>query len=67
MGVQGVPNSVLLTKPFVPPQLVTAVSQLLTTGLPPKVRQMEYREKQHNVGQALRFAAMHHGPTPSPE
>ncbi|WP_024511910.1 response regulator [Bradyrhizobium sp. ARR65] len=33
---QGVPNSVLLQKPFAPAQLVTAVSQLLnTSGLPP--------------------------------
>ena len=31
---QGVPNSVLLTKPFAPAQLVTAVAQLLNTGLP---------------------------------
>jgi DNA-binding response OmpR family regulator len=31
---QGVPNSVLLTKPFAPAQLVTAVSQLLNTGPP---------------------------------
>jgi DNA-binding response OmpR family regulator len=29
---KGVPNSVLLTKPFAPAQLVTAVSQLLNTG-----------------------------------
>ena len=29
---QGVPNSVLLTKPFAPAQLVTAVSQLLNAG-----------------------------------
>ena len=29
---QGVPNSVLLTKPFAPAQLVTAVSNLLNTG-----------------------------------
>ena len=28
----GVPNSVLLTKPFAPAQLVTAVSQLLNGG-----------------------------------
>ena len=28
----GVPNSVLLTKPFAPAQLVTAVSQLLNKG-----------------------------------
>ena len=31
----GVPNSILLTKPFAPAQLVTAVSQLLNTGTPP--------------------------------
>jgi DNA-binding response OmpR family regulator len=31
---QGVPNSVLLTKPFAPAQLVTAVSQLLKGGTP---------------------------------
>jgi CheY-like chemotaxis protein len=31
---QGVPNSVLLTKPFAPAQLVTAVAHLLNTGLP---------------------------------
>ncbi len=30
--VYGVPNSVLLEKPFAPAQLVTAVSQLLNTG-----------------------------------
>ncbi|QQO34491.1 response regulator [Bradyrhizobium diazoefficiens] len=28
----GVPNSILLTKPFAPAQLVTAVAQLLNTG-----------------------------------
>ena len=33
-AVQGVPNSILLTKPFAPAQLVTAVSQLLNTGSP---------------------------------
>lgn len=32
---QGVPNSVLLQKPFAPAQLVTAVSQLLNAGTPP--------------------------------
>jgi DNA-binding response OmpR family regulator len=32
---RGVPNSVLLTKPFAPAQLVTAVSQLLNTGPAP--------------------------------
>ena len=31
---RGVPNSVLLTKPFAPAQLVTAVSQLLNAGKP---------------------------------
>jgi CheY-like chemotaxis protein len=30
----GVPNSILLTKPFAPAQLVTAVSQLLNAGSP---------------------------------
>ena len=30
----GVPNSILLTKPFAPAQLVTAVSQLLNAGKP---------------------------------
>jgi CheY-like chemotaxis protein len=29
---KGVPNSILLTKPFAPAQLVTAVSQLLNAG-----------------------------------
>ena len=32
---QGVPNSILLTKPFAPAQLVTAVSSLLNAGSPP--------------------------------
>ncbi len=31
---EGVPNSILLTEPFAPAQLVTAVSQLLNTGSP---------------------------------
>ena len=31
---QGVPNSILLTKPFAPAQLVAAVSQLLNSGTP---------------------------------
>jgi DNA-binding response OmpR family regulator len=35
-AVQGVPNSVALTKPFAPAQLVTAVSQLLTEVPPPQ-------------------------------
>jgi CheY-like chemotaxis protein len=33
-GSQGVPNSILLNKPFAPAQLVTAVSQLLNTEKP---------------------------------
>ena len=32
---KGVPNSILLNKPFAPAQLVTAVSQLLNAGGPP--------------------------------
>ena len=32
---RGVPNSVLLTKPFAPAQLVTAVSRLLNDGASP--------------------------------
>jgi DNA-binding response OmpR family regulator len=32
---QGVPNSLLLTKPFAPAQLVTAISNLLNTGTQP--------------------------------
>lgn len=31
---KGVPNSVMLAKPFAPAQLVTAVSQLLNAGTP---------------------------------
>jgi CheY-like chemotaxis protein len=31
---KGVPNSILLAKPFAPAQLVTAVSQLLNAGTP---------------------------------
>ena len=34
-AIQGVPNSVLIAKPFAPIQLLTAVSQLLTTGTLP--------------------------------
>jgi hypothetical protein len=30
----GVPNSILLTKPFAPAQLITALSNLLNTGTP---------------------------------
>jgi len=33
-AAQGVPNSILLQKPFAPAQLVTAVSNLLNTGTP---------------------------------
>ena len=32
---KGVPNSIMLAKPFAPAQIVTAVSQLLNTGTPP--------------------------------
>ena len=32
---QGVPNSILLTKPFAPAQLVTAIAQLLNAAQPP--------------------------------
>jgi len=35
-GSQGVPNSILLNKPFAPAQLITAVSQLLNAGTSPK-------------------------------
>ncbi|WP_315703235.1 MULTISPECIES: response regulator [unclassified Bradyrhizobium] len=31
-GSQGVPNSILVQKPFAPAQLVTAISQLLNVG-----------------------------------
>jgi DNA-binding response OmpR family regulator len=31
---RGVPNSIMLSKPFAPAQLVTAVSNLLNTGTP---------------------------------
>jgi DNA-binding response OmpR family regulator len=31
---KGVPNSIMLTKPFAPAQLVTAISQLLNAGTP---------------------------------
>jgi CheY-like chemotaxis protein len=31
----GVPNSILVTKPFAPSQILTAVSQLLNAGAPP--------------------------------
>ncbi len=33
-GSKGVPNSIMLSKPFAPAQLVTAVSNLLNTGTP---------------------------------
>ena len=35
-GSQGVPNSILLNKPFAHAQLVTDVAQLLNAGTPPK-------------------------------
>ena len=31
-SAKGVPNSIMLTKPFAPAQLVTAISQLLNSG-----------------------------------
>jgi DNA-binding response OmpR family regulator len=31
----GVPNSIMLAKPFAPAQLVTAISNLLNTATPP--------------------------------
>jgi hypothetical protein len=31
---KGVPNSIMLEKPFVPAQLITAVANLLNTGAP---------------------------------
>ena len=31
---KGVPNSIMLSKPFAPAQLVTAVAQLLNSGAP---------------------------------
>ena len=34
-AANGVPNSILLVKPFAPAQLLTAVSQLLNAGSPP--------------------------------
>jgi hypothetical protein len=34
-AIQGVPNSILLAKPFAPAQLVTAISNLLNVGNPP--------------------------------
>lgn len=33
-AIQGVPNSIVITKPFAPAKLLTVVSQLLTTGHP---------------------------------
>lgn len=35
-GSKGVPNSVLLNRPFAPAQVVTAVSQLLNAENPPE-------------------------------
>ena len=34
-SAKGVPNSIMLAKPFAPAQLVTAVSQLINAGSPP--------------------------------
>jgi CheY-like chemotaxis protein len=33
-AAEGVPNSIMLKKPFAPAQLITALSQLLNTGSP---------------------------------
>lgn len=33
---KGVPNSILITKPFAPAQILTAVSQLLNAAAPPQ-------------------------------
>ena len=38
-GSKGVPNSILLSKPFAPAQLVTAISQLLNAGSSPATPQ----------------------------
>jgi CheY-like chemotaxis protein len=35
-AAQGVPNSLLLTKPFAPAQIMTAVAQLLNADISPK-------------------------------
>jgi DNA-binding response OmpR family regulator len=34
-ATDGVPNSILISKPFAPAQLVTALSNLLNIGTPP--------------------------------
>jgi DNA-binding response OmpR family regulator len=34
-AVHGVPNSIVISKPFAPAQLITAVSNLLNIGTPP--------------------------------
>ena len=34
-AAQGVPNSIVIPKPFAPAQLVTAISNLLNAGIPP--------------------------------
>jgi DNA-binding response OmpR family regulator len=34
-AINGVPNSILIEKPFAPAQLLTAISNLLNTGRPP--------------------------------
>lgn len=34
-GSKGVPNGIMLAKPFAPAQLVTAISQLLNASTPP--------------------------------
>jgi hypothetical protein len=34
-AARGIPNSILLTTPFAPAQLITAVSQLMNAGMRP--------------------------------
>jgi DNA-binding response OmpR family regulator len=44
---RGLPNSVLLTKPFAPAQLLTAISNLLNAASPHPRRQREAAEVEH--------------------
>jgi hypothetical protein len=51
-ALEGVPNSILLNRPFAPAQLVTAVSQLFNAGSPTNDRKgysiRRYRRKPTN-------------------
>jgi DNA-binding response OmpR family regulator len=40
-AAQGVPNSIVIPKPFAPAQLVTAISNLLNAGIPPATTAQE--------------------------